>query len=141
MKIVCEVCGFTEEVSDEIKEEISEFRNKYGLGAISYIRMLNMIRGKCLNSDEHSFEFDEEFMNRLKEITSKDKADKELMDKLLKENGELVKSIEEFEANIRECQAKFKLNSERVEMCSKNRDGYVEEVEDLTGADDIEIWY
>lgn len=141
MKVVCSICGYEEEVSEGILKELSEFRNKYDLKAISYIRMLNMIRGKCLNSDEHSFEFDEEFMATIKDIVAKEKADRETAERLMNENSNLLRETEAMEIKIKENKLKTELNNQKINSLGSDRNIFLQQIKNLTGANDIWIWY
>jgi peptidoglycan hydrolase CwlO-like protein len=141
MKVECTICMMQETLSDETKKEVSGIVNKYNLPAISYIKILNMIRGKCLNGDEHSFQFDEEFMNEVAGAVDKYKKAEAEAQKLLEENGKCGKELNEHEAKIKELKAKIEANEDRLGGLDKNIDSYKVAINVMTGADDITIWY
>lgn len=141
MKIECTICTMQETLSDESKKEVSDIVNKYNLPAISYIKVLNMIRGKCLNSDEHSFQFTDDFMQEVTDTVKKYKKAEAEAQKLLEENGKCGKELNEHEAKIKELKAKIEANEDRLGGLDKDIDGYKVDISTITGADDITIWY
>lgn len=140
MKIKCTICN-TEEVLDrEMIEEIAGIINRHNLKAINYIKLLNMIRGKCLDSDEHSFVFDDSFIKEIGNIVDKDKKDAYEIEKLIKENTASVRELTELEAKIKETRAKLEANNDRIKGLSKNHEEYLDEIMGLTGIKDINMW-
>jgi Mg2+ and Co2+ transporter CorA len=140
MKIKCTICN-TEEVLDrEMVEEIAGIINRYNLKAINYIKLLNMIRGKCLDSDEHSFVFDDAFIKEIGNIVDKDKKDASEIEKLVKENTVSNRELTEFEAKIKETKAKLEANNDRIKGLLKNHEECLDEIMGLTGIKDIGIW-
>lgn len=140
MKIKCTICN-TEEVLDrETIEEIASIINRYNLKAINYIKLLNMIRGKCLYSDEHSFVFDDSFMKEIGNIVEKDKKDRSEIEKLTKENSVSDRELTELEAKIKETRAKLDANNDRIKGLLKNHEEYLDEIMDLTGIKDVNMW-
>jgi peptidoglycan hydrolase CwlO-like protein len=141
MKIECGICMMQETLNDELKNEVSGFVNKYNLPAISYIKVLNMIRGKCLNGDEHSFQFQDEFMAEVNDYVEKHKKARTDIQNLLGENGKLERELSEYEAKIKEIRAKVEANEDRVTSLEEDIEDCQTNVHTLTGADDIAIWY
>ncbi len=140
MKVKCTICNTEEVLDKETIEEIAAIVNKYNLKAISYIKLLNMIKGKCLNSDEHSFVFDDDFIKEIGDVVSKDKKDASEIEKLTKENTVSNRDLTELEAKIKEIKAKLEANIDRIKGLEKNRGEYLDEITFLTGIRDIDIW-
>jgi predicted RNase H-like nuclease (RuvC/YqgF family) len=141
MKIECTICMMQETISDEMKKEIADIVNKYKLPAISYIKILNMIRGKCLSGDEHSFQFDEDFIGEITNVVENHKKAQSEIQKLIEENSKGGKELNELEAKIKELKAKIEANEDRIDGLEKDVDDYEIDVSIMTGADDIDIWY
>ncbi len=141
MKVECTICTMQQTVRDETKKEVSDIVNKYKLPAISYIKVLNMICGKCLNGDEHSFQFTEDFMQEVTGIVENHKKAQAEILKLIEENGKCGKELNELEAKIKELKAKMEANEDRMDGLEKDANGYEADIGAMTGADDITIWY
>ncbi len=141
MKISCPICMMEETLDIETIDEVSGIVNKHNLQAISYIKILNMIRGKCLKGDEHSFHFEEEFMEDVTDTIEKHKKAQSEIQKLIEENDVVGKELNELEAKIKESKAKLEANKDRIKGLEKDVEGYCTYVNLLTGADDISIWY
>lgn len=140
MKIKCTICNTEEVLDKETIEEIAAIINKHNLKAISYIKLLNMIKGKCLNSDEHSFVFDDDFIKEIGGVVDKDKKDASEIEKLVKENTASNRDLTELEAKIKEIRAKLEANLDRIKGLEKNRGEYLDEIMFLTGIRDIDMW-
>ncbi len=140
MKIKCTICNTEEVLDKETIEEIAAIINKHNLKAISYIKLLNMIKGKCLNSDEHSFVFDDDFIKEIGGVVVKDKKDASEIEKLVKENTASNRDLTELEAKIKEIKAKLEANIDRIKGLEKNRGEYLDEIMFLTGIRDIDMW-
>lgn len=141
MKISCSVCMMQEAVDSGTMDEVSEMVNRHGLRAISYIKFLNMIRGKCLNGDEHSFQFEEEYLKEVTSVVDKHKKAQIEIQKLIEENGSIGKELNEHEAKIKELKAKSEANEDRINGLEKDVEDCRYNVKNLTGAEDISIWY
>ncbi len=140
MKIKCTICNTEEVLDKETIEEIAAIVNRHNLKAISYIKLLNMIKGKCLNSDEHSFVFDDDFIKEIGGVVDKDKKDASEIEKLVKENTASNRDLTELEAKIKEIRAKLEANLDRIKGLEKNRGEYLDEIMFLTGIRDIDMW-
>lgn len=140
MKIKCTICNTEEVLDKETIEEIAAIVNRHNLKAISYIKLLNMIKGKCLNSDEHSFVFDDDFIKEIGGVVDKDKKDASEIEKLVKENTASNRDLTELEAKIKEIKAKLEANIDRIKGLEKNRGEYLDEIMFLTGIRDIDMW-
>lgn len=141
MRISCSVCMMQETVDSGTMDEVSEMVNRHGLRAISYIKILNMIRGKCLNGDEHSFQFEEEYLKEVTGVVDRHKKAQIEIQKLIEENGNIGKELNEHEAKIKELRAKSEANKDRIDGLDKDVEDCRYSVKNLTGAEDISIWY
>ncbi len=141
MKIKCTLCNKEEVLDRDVIAEISDIINKHGLKAIYYVKLLNMMKGKCLDSDEHSFVFDDDFLNEIGSIVNKDKEDTSEIEKLTKENDAYSRELTELSAKIKEIRAKVDANDDRIKGLEKNRKEHNNQIIILTGAEDIKIWY
>lgn len=141
MKIKCTLCNKEEVLDGEMIAEISDIVNRHGLTAIYYIKLLNMMRGKCLDSDEHSFVFDDDFSKEIGSIVDNDKKDTSEIEKLTKENDAYNRELTELAAKIKEIRAKVDANEDRIKGLEKNREDHNNQIVCLTGAEDIKIWY
>jgi peptidoglycan hydrolase CwlO-like protein len=141
MKVECTICTMQEILSEEAIKEVSKMVNKYKLPAISYIKILNMIRGKCLNGDEHSFQFDDEFMSQIGYSVEQHKKANSDIQNLTGENSKLEKELSEHEAKIKEIRAKVEANEDRMTTLEMDIEDCKTSIHTLTGADDIAIWY
>lgn len=140
MKIKCTICNTEEELDRETIEEIASIVNRHNLKAINYIKLLNMMRGKCLDSDEHSFVFGDSFIKEIGNIVDKDKKDASEIEKLTKENTASNRDLTELEAKIKEIKAKLEANNDRIKGLGKNREEYLDEIMEMTGIRDINMW-
>jgi len=140
LKVKCTICGKEENNKDTIKE-VSCLIEKYGLKAEHYLHLLNVMSGKCMDSDEHSFVFDETFLSTVNEVVTKYKINIEETEKLRNVQRELIKEIKELEIKINETKSKEKSNEDRIQNVYESSYGLIKEVEDSTGYGNIEIWY
>ncbi len=140
MKVKCTVCGLEETLDTETLEELSEIVKKYKMSADSYTYLLNKMRGKCLDSDEHSFIFDEEFTKQIQDIVDKDKLNREEIEKIQKEFGSLVKDIKTFEEKIKEAKMKNSLNKDTLQSLYDSLLNNENEMKKITGNANIDIW-
>jgi uncharacterized coiled-coil protein SlyX len=134
------VCGLEETLDTETLEELSEIVKKYKMSADSYTYLLNKMRGKCLDSDEHSFIFDEEFTKQIQDIVDKDKLNREEIEKIQKEFGSLVKDIKIFEEKIKEAKMKNSLNKDTLQSLYDSLLNNENEMKKITGNANIDIW-
>jgi len=140
LKVKCTICGKEENNKDTIKE-VSCLIEKYDLKAEHYLHLLNVMSGKCMDSDEHSFVFDETFLSTVNEVVTKYKINIEETEKLRNVQRELIKEIKELEIKINETKSKEKSNEDRIQNVYESSYGLIKEVEDSTGYGNIEIWY
>jgi len=70
--------------------------------------------GKCLDSDEHSFIFDEVFLKEIENIVTKHKINLEEIRKLKIIGEELRKEADEFSVKTKELNHKYDSNNERI---------------------------
>ncbi len=140
LKVKCSICGKEESNPDVIKEA-SEAIKKYGLKAEHYLYFLNVMSGKCLNSDEHSFLFDEEFMASANNIITKYKANLAEIETLKNTQRDLIKEILELDIKIKEVRSKEESTNHRLQNIYENTPTLNKEVENSTGYGNIEIWY
>ncbi len=141
MKISCPICMMEEMLDSGTMNEVSDMVNRHNLRAISYIKILNMIRGKCLNGDEHSFQFEEEFLEQVKDVVDKHKKAQSETQKLIEENGCVGKEMNEHEAKIKELKAKLEANKDRINGLEVDVETYSNDIKIMTGAENIIIWY
>ncbi len=140
MTVKCTVCGLIETLDNESLEELSGIVRKYKMSADSYTYLLNKMRGKCLDTDEHSFIFDNEFMKQIQDIVDKDKNSLLEISKLRTINEELKKEGDELTIKIQELQSKYEFNKDRIKNLDQVTIDCESELEKITGNDDIEIW-
>ena len=136
LKLKCTLCG-KEESNPEIIKEASAIIEKYGLKSEHFLSLINLMSGKCMDSDEHSFVFDEAFSKNIEEIVTKLKLNLEESEKLTNEQRELLKQIREFEIKIKESKSK---NDERLQNIYENSNDLRKELLESTGNNLIEIW-
>jgi len=140
LKVVCTICGKEENNKDTIKN-VSCLIEKYGLKAEHYLSFLNLMSGKCLDSDEHSFIFDETFLTAVNEVVTKHKSNLSEIDKLKIINKELKKEVDELVVKIQEMNSKVNSNKERMDNLYRSIPDYETEFEESIGYSNIEIWY
>jgi len=140
LKVKCSICG-KEESNPELIKEASEAIKKYGLKAEHYLYFLNVMSGKCLNSDEHSFIFDEEFMTSVNDIVTKYKANLVETETLRNTQKDLIKEIDELVIKLKELRSKQESAEQRLQNISENNNHLHEEIEDSTWYANIGIWY
>ena len=140
LKVKCSICG-KEESDKEIIKEASDIVKKYGMKAEQYLNLLNIMSGKCLDSDEHSFIFDEEFLKSVNETVVKYKTNLEETEKLRNTQRELVKETDELVIKLKELRSKQESNEQRLQNIYENSASLRKDVEASTGNEKIEIWY
>ena len=140
LKVKCTICGKEENNKDTIKE-VSCLIEKYGLKAEHYLHLLNVMSDKCMDSDEHSFVFDETFLSAVNEAVTKHKSDITEIEKLKVVNEESSKETKELEIKIKELQAKTISNRDRMDNLYNSINIYKDELKESTGYSKIEIWY
>lgn len=140
LKVKCTICGKEENNKDIIKE-VSNIIEKYDLKAEHYLHLINVMSGKCMDSDEHSFVFDETFLSAVNEIVTKHKSDIAEIDKLKVANEILNKEIKELEIKVRELQSKTQSNRDRMDNLYNSINVYENELGESTGYNKMEIWY
>lgn len=140
LKVKCTICG-KEEMNKDTVKEVSDIIQKYGLKSEHYLSLLNMMNGKCLDSDEHSFIFDETFLKEIENIVMKCKTNLSEVDKLKIINKELRKEADELVIKINELQSKYDANDERIKNLHASTQDCELEIGDSTGSRKIDIWY
>ncbi len=140
LKVKCSICGKEENNPDVIKEA-SEVIKKYGLKAEHYLYFLNVMSGKCWNSDEHSFIFDEEFMASVNDYIVKYKANLAETETLRNTQRELIKEIDEIVIKLKELRSKQESNDQRLQNIYSDSHSIHEIIGESTGYKNIEIWY
>jgi len=140
MKIKCTVCGTEETLDNESLKELSCLVKKYKMSADSYTYLLNKMRGKCLDSEEHSFIFDDEFMKQIQDIVNKDKLNREEIEKTRKEIDSLSKEYEEFKKKIKEIEMKIPIAKDTLQSLYENGSEIEQDMKKMTGNTNIEIW-
>ncbi len=140
MTVKCTVCGLIETLDNESLEELSGIVRKYKMSADSYTYLLNKMRGKCLDTDEHSFIFDEEFMKQIQDIVDKDKNSWLEIRKLKTINEGLKKESDEFIVKVEENQSKYDSNKNRIKNLDQSCIENENEIEKITGSRNIDIW-
>jgi len=139
MKIKCSICGKEESNQDLIKE-VSEIIKKYSLKAEHYLNLLNLMNGKCLNSDEHSFLFDETFIKQIEEVVVKYKANDVETETLRNNQRTLIKEVNELEIKLMELRSKEISNEQSLKNLCESDDNLIAEVESSTGIGNVTIW-
>lgn len=140
LKVKCTICA-KEESNKETIKEVSDIVEKYELKAEHYLSLLNLMSGKCLNSDEHSFIFDEAFLENVNEIVAKHKFNIAEIGKLKVINEGLKKEADELTIKVQEFQSKSDSNRERMSILYKSTYNYENELSESTGHNKIEFWY
>lgn len=141
MKVRCTVCNVEEVLDKDTLKDLSNMVKKYKLSADSYTYLLNKMRGKCIDTDEHSFVFDEEFTKQMTEIVTKYKTNINEGTILETTNIQLKKEADELVIKIDELQSKRNSNLKRLKTINEDTKLLLEELEEsLTGNSNIEIW-
>ncbi len=140
LKVKCTICLKEETPSSEVLEEISGMIRKYNLKSEQYLHFLNVMSGNCLNSNEHSFEFDDEFLASMNEIVEKTKAETSEIEKLGSVNKEINKEIDEIEIKLNELRTKVQSNDTRTTNLQHELLNNMNDVEKSTKYAIIEIW-
>lgn len=140
LKVKCSICN-KEESNPEIIKEASEVVKKYGLKAEHYLNLLNLMSEKCLDSDEHSFMFDTEFLAAIGSDVEKYKENLTETEKLRNTQRELIKETDELHIKLKELKSKQESNEQRLQNIYENNRVIIHEVSDSTGCEDIKIWY
>lgn len=140
MKVKCTICGKEEIIDNETIKELNNIINKYKLKAESYTYFLNKIRNKCLDSDEHSFIFDEDFMKQIQEIVDKDENSLLEISKLRTINERLKKEADELSIKIQELYSEYDFNKDRIKNLDQITVDCENEIQKITENADIEIW-
>jgi len=140
LKVKCSICGKEESNQDLIKE-VSNIIEKYGLKAEHYLHLLNVMSGKCMDSDEHSFIFDETFLKEMEEFTIKHKANLAEISTLKDINEGLRKEADELIIKTKELNSKCYFNNYRINNISNSIPEYENEIKEATKCSNIEIWY
>lgn len=140
LKVKCTICGKEENNKDTIKE-VSCLIEKYDLKAEHYLHLLNVMSGKCMDSDEHSFVFDETFLSTVNEVVTKHKNDNIEIENLKVINVGLKKEADELGIKIQELQSKHDANKERMDNLHNSINIYESELKESTGYSNVEIWH
>lgn len=141
IRIKCTICGKEEIVSHEIVSEVSTAIVKYDLKPEKYLNYLNMMYGKCLDSDEHSFIFDETFTSRIDEIVEKHKNILAEIDSTKNSNISLKKEVEELRIKIEEALSKHSSNEKRILNLNSEVSDLQTEIGNAVGIYKVESWY
>ena len=139
LKVKCSICGKEESNQDLIKE-VSEIIKKYSLKAEHYLNLLNLMNGKCLNSDEHSFLFDETFIKQIEEVVVKYKANDVETETLRNNQRTLIKEVNELEIKLMELRSKEISNEQSLKNLCESDDNLISEIESSTGIGNVKIW-
>lgn len=140
LKVRCTICG-KEENGEQAISDVADIIERYNQKSEHYLTLLNVMSGKCLDSDEHSFVFDETFLKEMEEIVKKHKDSLLEVEKLKNVNVGLKKEADELAIKIQELQSKHESNKERIRVLHESIVDYENEVEDSTGSKKIDIWY
>lgn len=140
LKVKCTICG-KEESDEKAISDAAEIIERYNQKSEHYLTLLNVMSGKCLDSDEHSFVFDETFLKEMEELVKKHKADLEVIKKLRIVNEGVRKEADELYVKAKELDSKYKSNNERVNNLYDFILKYQSEVKESTGCENIDIWY
>lgn len=140
LKIKCTICT-KEETNKEAIKEVSTIIEKYNLKAEHYLHLLNVMSEKCMDSDEHSFIFDGEFLKQTTELVTKYKSDIAEIDKLKIVNEGLSKEQKELEIKLKELSSKIQSNKDRMNNLYSSTYRYEDEIEGATGYRNLVIWY
>ncbi len=139
LKVKCTLCG-KEDVDEDTVKEVAEIIEKCGLKSEHYLYLLNVMSGKCLDSDEHSFVFDEAFLKEIEGIVKKYKDDLEEISKLRIVNVGLRKETEELRIKTKELDSKYGYNNDRINNLYDLMGNYKNELKESTGYENIDIW-
>lgn len=140
MRIQCAVCGL--EV-DKTKEDIQKLKTSSKTGKVmpdKILKLLDIYEGPCGEESEHTFSWNLEFLKQVEELKGKRKgllvkkdADKELLDKTMKEIEDITKKFKDAE------QMKNSITEQLVKI-----DGELPIVEssfeEITGTRDLNEW-
>jgi len=140
MKVKCTICNVEEVLDNKSLEELSNIINKYKMNADSYTYLLNKMRGKCLDSDEHSFIFDEEFMKQVQDIVNKDKLNREEIDKINKELDSLSRDYKAFEEKVIEVNMVISNKKGTLQNLYEYGSEIEQKIKKITGYSNIDIW-
>lgn len=140
LKVKCTICG-KEEIDKETVKEVAGIIEKYGLKSEHYLNLLNIMSGKCLDSDEHSFIFDETFLKEIGNVVTKHKTNIEEIRKLKIIDTELIREAAELRVKAKELDSKYNSNNERINNLYNLMTDYKNEVKESTGYENIDIWY
>ena len=140
LNIKCTICA-KEEIDKDVIKEVAGIIEKYGLKSEHYLSLLNMMSGKCLDSDEHSFIFDETFLKEIEGIVKKYKDSLEEIRKLRVVNDGLRKEADELHVKAKELDSKYGYNNDRINNLYDLMGNYKNEIKESTGYENIDIWY
>lgn len=140
LKVKCTICGKEENSKDTVKE-VAMIIEKYGLKSEHYLSLLNMMNGKCLDSDEHSFVFEDSFKKEIENIITKYKTNLEEIRKLRIVNEELRNEADELHVKAKELDNKYLSNNERINNLYNFTIDLENEVKKSTEYGNIDIWY
>lgn len=141
LKVKCTICGKEEIVSSKLTSEISDIVNKFNMKPDKYLNLLNIMYGKCLDSDEHSFVFTEEFKNRIEEIVVQHKNILAEIELTKNTNSNYLKEISEFKLKVNENEAKIKANESRIINLNTEISELQNEIGNAVGIYKIDNWY
>jgi len=139
LKVKCTLCG-KEEIDKETVKEVAGIIEKCGLKSEHYLYLLNVMSGKCLDSDEHSFIFDEAFLKEIEELIKKYKDSSEEIRKLRVVNEGIRKESDELHVKAKELDSKYGFNNDRINNLYDFMGKYKNEIEESTGYKNIDIW-
>lgn len=140
LKVKCSICG-KEESNKELIKEVAGIIEKYNLKSEQYLTLLNVMSGKCLDSDEHSFLFDNEFLKDVTGITEKYKVDIAEIVNLEENDKNLAKELKEIDLKIKELNLKRESDEQRIKNIQTDILMYLGELENSTGYNKISNWY
>lgn len=140
MKVECTICNKKEEISEELLREVGSFIDKHKLKAEHYLYMLNISCGNCMDSSEHSFVFDSEFLTDIQNIINKFDNNNASIQNIIVENDNLVKEHSEHLLKISELAVKIKNNKDRISGFNNKNHELKLFITGITGYDEINIW-
>lgn len=140
LKVKCTLCG-KEESDEKVIDDAAEIIEKYGSKSEHYLTLLNVMSGKCLDSNEHSFIFDDSFLKEIEENVKKHKNNLEEIKKLVLVNQEFSKELNELEIKVEEMKSKINLNKDRIRNIYELNDNIENELGESSGCEKIDIWY
>lgn len=141
IKLKCVNCNMIDEIDEETKKEIVCNMKKYKISDSSYFAYyMNPIRGKCLDGDRHSFGIEESSEKTIDSLVEKDDANKTESEKLDKEGEKLEKELDELKTKQKEIEAKIESGNTKIDALKTNRKQYLDEIEEMTGLGNIDIW-